>query len=305
MLIILSMVMRKKGDFFVLISYTDSGVKKERRVTNLTEDELHEQIVLPYKNRQSILFSDNPINFASICEIRIFVAIGKFREGVMQAVKELENIKPIIDEEDGEHFKEVTSYLIKASGGTTTAYSASANQRTEQSPSSGRPVERRNKQTRSVPSLENYSTDRVFIVHGRDIAMKEAVARVVEKLNLEPVILHEQPELGRTIIEKFIQCSNVGYAIVLLSPDDFAYPRDLTPKKGMYRARQNVILELGYFIGKLGRRRVMALNKGGTDFEIPTDFAGVVYTPFDGQWRFKLVKELKACGYNVDADQLL
>jgi predicted nucleotide-binding protein len=284
--------MRKKGDFFALIEYIDGGGPRDRRVTNLTEEELREQIVLPYNNRHAVLPSNGPISFASICQIRVFAAVGKFRDGVMRAVAELEDIKQMIDEEDGEHFKEVTSYMLKAPQDIAKAYSPSTNRGAEQSPSP------------SGPS-ENYSTSRVFIVHGRDDAMKEAVARVIEKLNLEPVILHEQPELGRTIIEKFTQCSDVGYALVLLSPDDFAYPRDSTPEKGLYRARQNVILELGYFIGKLGRGRVMALNKGGADFEIPTDFAGVVYTPFDEQWRFKLVKELKACGYSVSADQLL
>jgi|GEM_PF-1141526 len=284
--------MRKKGNFFVLITYTDDyGKQKERRVTNLTEEKLLKKVVLPYNSRISVLPSDKPINFASICEIRIFVAIGKFRAGVMQAVAELENIKPMIDEEDGEHFKEVTSSLLRTSA-RATAYSPSANQQTTQPPSISQPS-------------KNYSTTRIFIVHGKDTAMKEAVARVIEKLDLEPIILHEQPELGRTIIEKFTECSNVGYAVVLLSPDDFAYPRGSTSEKGMFRARQNVILELGYFIGKLGRERVMALNRGGKDFEIPTDFAGVVYTPFDEQWRFKLVKELKHCGYNVDADLLL
>lgn len=285
--------MRKKGNFFVLITYIDDYRKqKERRVTNLTEEKLREEIVFPYNSRISVLPSDRPINFASICEIHIFVTIGKFREGVMQAVAELENIKPMIDEEDGEHFKEVTSPLLKTSQDTAKAYSPSSNQRTPQPPSIRQPS-------------KNYSKTRVFIVHGKDDAMKEAVARVIEKLDLEPVILHEQPELGRTIIEKFTQCSNVGYAVILLSPDDFAYPKGLAPEKGKYRARQNVILELGYFIGRLGRERVMALIKRGKDFEIPTDFAGVVYTPFDEQWRFKLTKELKACGYNVDADRLL
>ncbi len=283
--------MRKKGDFFVLLKYTDNGIPLERRLTYLTEEELNDQIVVPYNSRHSIMLPERAVTFASICGIRIFRAFGKFKDGVMRSIKELNDIKQMIDEEDGEHFKEVTSLFLKTSYEPVVPESPSVSQRTAEAPP-------------PIP-MQNFSATRIFVVHGRDDAMKESVARVIEKLKLEAVILHEQPELGRTIIEKFTQCSDVGYALVLLSPDDFAYPKDLTPEKGMYRARQNVILELGYFIGKLGRGRVMALNNGGSNFEIPTDFAGVVYTPFDEQWRFKLVKELRACGYNVSADQLL
>ena len=83
---------------------------------------------------------------------------------------------------------------------------------------------------------------RVFIVHGRDEEMKQAVARIISKLNLEPIILHEQPDGGRTIIEKFEKYADVDFAVILLTPDDLC--------EGMHRARQNVIMELGYFIAK-------------------------------------------------------
>ena len=288
--------MLKKGNYFSLIRYLYNGEPRERRVANLTQQELYEEIVLPYNSRRSVLQSDRTINFASICEIHIFMANGKFRNGVMRAVAELDDAKlrQMIDEEDGEHFQDITSNMLEASQNITPAHSHLTSQSISESP-------------QKSEHTEKFSASRVFIVHGRDEAMKESVARVIEKLNLEAIILHEQAELGRTIIEKFTQCSDVGYALVLLSPDDFAYPRNSTPEKGKYRARQNVILELGYFIGKLGRERVMALNKGDENFEIPTDFAGVVYTQFDAneKWKFKLVKELKAHGYKVSADQLL
>src|SRR4030042_1958076 len=150
----------------------------------------------------------------------------------------------------------------------------------------------------SIVNMEN--SKRVFIVHGHDEGMKQAVARILEKLGLEPIILHEQPNQGRTIIEKFTDYSDVGFAIVLLSPDDICYPKELR-NEVRPRARQNVIFELGFFIGKLGRNRVLALYRESKDFEMPSDYSGVLYNTFDnmGQWRLQVVQELKACGYNV------
>jgi len=147
----------------------------------------------------------------------------------------------------------------------------------------------------------------IFLVHGHDDAMKQAVARTLEKIGLEPIILHEKPSEGRTIIEKFTDYSEVSFAVVLLSPDDIAYPKDRSPKDAMLRARQNVIFELGFFIGKLGRNRVLVLYQEEENFEMPSDYSGVLYTPYDssGRWQFDLIKELKACGYDVDANKLL
>jgi predicted nucleotide-binding protein len=144
----------------------------------------------------------------------------------------------------------------------------------------------------------------IFIVHGRDGAAKESVARFIEKLDLHPVILHEQPNAGRTIIEKFEDYSNVGFTIVLLTPDDIGAPQD-RPEEGKLRARQNVILELGYFLGKLGRSRVCVLYK--EDVEIPSDYRGVLYVPMDGGggWRILLAKEIKQAGIEFDLNKAL
>jgi predicted nucleotide-binding protein len=150
-------------------------------------------------------------------------------------------------------------------------------------------------------------SNRIFIVHGHDEAMKQAVARTLEKIGLEPIILHEKPSEGRTIIEKFTDYSDVSFAVVLLSPDDIAYAKDQPLKDAKLRARQNVIFELGFFIGKLGRNRVLVLYQEEKNFEMPSDYSGVLYTPYDnsGRWKFDLIKELKACGYPVDANKLL
>lgn len=146
----------------------------------------------------------------------------------------------------------------------------------------------------------------VFIVHGHDEEMKQAAARVLSRLKLNPVILHEQPNEGRTLIEKFEKNSDVQFAIVLLSPDDLAYVAKSDPKTAHHRARQNVVLELGYFVGRLGRSRVFALKRDG-DLELPSDLSGIVYTSYDvgGKWQFELARELKAAGYSIDANSIL
>lgn len=135
-------------------------------------------------------------------------------------------------------------------------------------------------QTRVEVKPAGPKSNRVFIVHGHDNEMKQAVARTIERLGLEAVILHEKPNRGQTLIEKIERYSDVGFAVVLLSPDDIGYADADGPDAARPRARQNVILELGYFAGKLGRESVVALHKGGIEF--PSDYDGVLYTPYDG-----------------------
>jgi hypothetical protein len=120
------------------------------------------------------------------------------------------------------------------------------------------------------------SNNDVFIVHGHDELMKVEVARTLERLGLTPIILHEKPDEGRTVIEKFEHHSNVGFAVVLLSPDDKGYSVKCAPENAKSRARQNVVLELGFFVGKLGRKRVVALHRVVEGFEMPSDYGGVL-----------------------------
>ncbi|WP_277085864.1 nucleotide-binding protein [Porphyromonas catoniae] len=144
---------------------------------------------------------------------------------------------------------------------------------------------------------------KVFIVHGHDNAAKEAVARFVEKIGLEAIILHEQASSGNTIIEKIEANSNVGFAIVLYTPCDLGASKEekdqLKP-----RARQNVIFEHGYLIGKIGRKNVCHLFKRGV--ETPSDIEGLVYAPMDAgdSWKYTVAKEMKACGYDVDLNKI-
>lgn len=143
----------------------------------------------------------------------------------------------------------------------------------------------------------------VFVVHGRDNEAKESVARFVEKLGLNAIILHEQLNRGRTIIEKFEEHASVGFAIILLTPDEIGKLADQPDLAFERQARQNVILEMGYFLGKIGRERVFALKRGNVT--VPSDYNGVVYTDMDthGAWKVALVRELKAVGFDVDANK--
>jgi len=143
---------------------------------------------------------------------------------------------------------------------------------------------------------------KVFIVHGHDDGARETLARFLERIELEPIILHEQANQGKTVIEKVEANSDVGFAVVLLTPDDEGCVKGGTPEP---RARQNVLLELGYFIGRLGREKVCALKRG--NLELPSDFAGVVWESMDtsGGWKQALARELEAAGHRIDWNKVM
>jgi predicted nucleotide-binding protein len=143
----------------------------------------------------------------------------------------------------------------------------------------------------------------VFVIHGHDEQAKIEVARFLDRAGLKPVILHEQANAGRTLIEKFEDHGgSAGFAIAILTPDDVGGPNAAELKP---RARQNVIGGMFWFAGKLGRSRVCALKKG--ELEMPSDFAGVGFTEMDnrGAWKQDLLKELKKAGYEIDWAQAL
>ncbi len=151
-------------------------------------------------------------------------------------------------------------------------------------------------------SITEIDRNKVFIVHGHDEAAKFETARFVEKLGFEPIILHEQVNSGQTIIEKIENNTNVGFGIVLYTPCDIG------AKKGYEdnlktRARQNVVFEHGYLIGKIGRKNVVALVKDNV--ETPNDISGVVYVSMNGDWKLELAKELRATGYDVDMNKVI
>ncbi|KAF3984346.1 MAG: nucleotide-binding protein [Methylococcales symbiont of Hymedesmia sp. n. MRB-2018] len=144
-------------------------------------------------------------------------------------------------------------------------------------------------------------TSKVFIVHGHEGETKNEVARLVEKLGFETVILHEQASAGMTIIEKIEKHSNVGFAIILYTPDDIGAASS-DKENFKKRARQNVVFEHGYLIGKISRDRVATVVKG--DIELPNDISGVVYVG-ESNWQIDLAKEMNEAGYDIDFNKLL
>jgi predicted nucleotide-binding protein len=160
------------------------------------------------------------------------------------------------------------------------------------------------KENRNAATTTN--NNNIFIVHGHNNEMKASVARAVQKLGLNPIILHEQPNGGDTLIEKFTRNSNVGFAIVLLSADDYGYTKKESSENAKFRTRQNVVFELGFFTGKLGRSKVAAIFENIDNFEKPSDIDGVAYIPYDGEsWQFNLAKELFHAGYKINLNDLV
>lgn len=152
------------------------------------------------------------------------------------------------------------------------------------------------------PSQVEIDNKKVFIVHGHDESVKISVARFLERLDLKPIILHEQASGGATIIEKIENNADVGFGIVLYTPCDLGKAK--ASDELQMRARQNVVFEHGYLIGRLGRSNVCALVKD--DIEKPNDILGVVYINYDSGngWHMDLFKELKNAGYDLDANKL-
>lgn len=145
----------------------------------------------------------------------------------------------------------------------------------------------------------------IFLVHGHDEGLKAQVQHLLERVTgAEVVVLHQQADAGRTIIEKFVAHAQQSmFAVIILTPDDEG--RVVGAANWRPRARQNVVLEHGYFIGRLGRSRVVALHTG--NLELPSDLSGVIYKPLDpgGAWKFELAKELRAAGIEIDMNKVV
>ncbi|MEX5508182.1 TIR domain-containing protein [Pseudomonas paralactis] len=153
----------------------------------------------------------------------------------------------------------------------------------------------------TVDNIQRALLRKVFVVHGHDEGARETVARFLMQLGFDPIILHEQANRGGTVMEKIEKHGDVGFAVVLLTPDDEGCVKGGTPEP---RARQNVLLELGYFLGRLGRDKVCALKRGTV--EIPSDFAGVVWESMEGNsWRQALGRELEAAGHEIDWNKVM
>ena len=158
-------------------------------------------------------------------------------------------------------------------------------------------------ETSIAPKLQVSSSksNKVFIVHGHDIAERAEVELLIKKLGYNPVVLFKQASGGKTIIEKLEEeTDSVDFAVILYTACDFG--RDKEDRKEQPRARQNVVFEHGYLIAKLGRDHVCALVEPGV--EVPGDLAGVVYVSLSGSWEYMLAKEMKSAGLSIDMNLL-
>ena len=152
--------------------------------------------------------------------------------------------------------------------------------------------------------LMSLNKSQVFIVHGHDDEAKIKTARFIEKLGLKPIILQEQASGSKTVIEKIEVYSNVGFGIILYTPCDIGGKKEENPNL-KNRARQNVVFEHGFLIGKIGRQNVCALVKD--EVETPNDISGVVYVKMDDDdaWHLRIARELKNSGYEIDLNKVI
>ena len=135
-------------------------------------------------------------------------------------------------------------------------------------------------------------SNKIFVAHANDNEMKSDLIQTLEKLELDPIILHEKAN-GQSLIEQITANPQISFAVVLLSPDETKY-----------MAKQSIIFELGYFLGKLGPENVVAIYQKKSDFEIPNDYTGVLWIEYKSGWYFKLIKQLQTCNFDVDANKL-
>lgn len=176
----------------------------------------------------------------------------------------------------------------------------------------GRFISKLRKEEKPTPKRVVVGSKNVFIVHGRDHTPLKELKSMLTEFGLNPIVLHEKASGSRTIIEKLEKYSEVGYAFVILTPDDIGGPfKGKVPILGgnilensHFRARQNVVLEFGYFMGLLGRDSVCCLYKG--DIELPSDMHGIVYIHFEksvSEVKDKIIEELKEAGYEIECEK--
>jgi predicted nucleotide-binding protein len=155
-----------------------------------------------------------------------------------------------------------------------------------------------------VPKLPPPTGGPILLIHGRDAGAKESVLKFIGQLGLRALTFQEEPNGGRSIVEKFGELSNSQFAIILFTPDEIAVSRDRSKEKQV-RVSQHVMFEFGYVVAKLGHRRVCALYDEGV--EIPPEASGITAIPMDfrGGWRLLVAREFKQAGVDVDLNKAL
>ena len=247
------------------------------------EEEIINDIILPYLKINEFLFDGRMITKNDIQSIKIYETEQKSQDLV-----NIENNRNRNDEWFlGSSKSSVVTYERYSQDITKNIFKLASEKLTQQI------------------TKKSSSTDKtkVFIVHGHDAEAKLEVARFIEKIGLEPIILHEQASNSQTIIEKIESYSNVGFGIVIYTPCDVGAKKSESSNL-KNRARQNVVFEHGFLIGKLGRSNVCSLVKG--EVEVPNDISGVVYTSMDASnWQIELAKEMRESGYKIDMNRII
>jgi predicted nucleotide-binding protein len=162
-------------------------------------------------------------------------------------------------------------------------------------------------QTQSSSSILSSTPRRILVVSGTDEVMKQTITLALKKLSLAAIITSEEPSQGKKIINRFSDYKDVGFAVVLLSPDVYVYPKGEEATKRVRNPRQDVALLFGFLLGKLGKERVLAFYRESPNFVFPIDFEGIKFAALDDRnsWKLSLIRELTGCGYAVDAERLL
>ena len=142
-------------------------------------------------------------------------------------------------------------------------------------------------------------SNQIFVVYGQDNPMTSDVTSILEKLDLELIIVTSL----QALTEKTADYPHVSFAVVILSPDILAYPKEKTPDQAKHQPTQNVIYQLGYLVGHLGNTNVAAIYPPKQNFEIPHD-DHVLWIEYKTGWYLKLIKELKSANFDVDANKL-
>jgi predicted nucleotide-binding protein len=162
-------------------------------------------------------------------------------------------------------------------------------------------------QAQPVALIPNGTPRRILVVSGTDEVMKQTLTLALKKLGLAAILMSEQPSHGKKIIDRFTDYKDIGFAVVLLSPDIYVYPKGEEATKRQRNPRQDVTLMFGFLLGKLGKERVLAFYRESPNFAVPIDFEGIKFTAIDDRnsWKLTLIRELTGCGYTVDAERLL
>lgn len=280
--------------YHVLVETSDKNSKRDEyeklyRYNILDENIIKKDFIIPYLNKQKIWFSGRNLGSENIRRLIIKQTSEEIDIVAKNLTAEYRNKHPYVvfsyskeylllkDMTAHKEIKDITDDIIKSCLNNNNA-------------------------EKKIPYKSQNNNKNIFIVHGHDEEMKQTVARFLEHVGLNPIILSEQANEGQTIIEKLEKnIENCNYGVVLYSPcDKGGINKEKSELK--FRARQNVVLEHGFLMGKFGRKNVCCIIKD--NIEKPSDSDGILYIPYADGWDFKLARELKTVGYDIDLNKL-